>query len=98
MSVLEDTLPLIAIKGRILSFDTDPVSSKDNSYTYIERGVVLIDGGYIAAVGENISILSFVNKNTGVYVVFSLGTLVVLYRVIEWHFFIRGSKKFDKMN
>ena len=49
-------------------------------------------------VGENISILSFVNKNTGVYVVFSLGTLVVLYRVIEWHFFIRGSKKFDKMN
>ena len=56
MSVLEDTLPLIAIKGRILSFDKDPFSSKEGSYTYIERGVVLIEGGYITEVGENISI------------------------------------------
>ena len=56
MSTLKDSLAPIAIRGRILSFDTDPVPSKDNSYTYIEKGIVLIDGGYITAVGENIRI------------------------------------------
>ena len=56
MSTLKDSLPPLALKGRILSFDTDPVPSKDNSYTYIEKGVILIDGGYITAVGENIRI------------------------------------------
>ena len=56
MSFSEDNLPPIAIKGRILSFDTDPILTKERSYTYIERGVVLIDGGYITDVGENVII------------------------------------------
>ena len=56
MSTLKDSLAPLALKGRILSFDRDPGRSEDNSYTYFESGVVLIEGGYISAVGENIRI------------------------------------------
>ncbi len=47
-------------------------------------------------VGENVSYLSFVNKETGVYLVFIFGVVVFMYRFIEWYFFIKKSNKFDR--
>ena len=47
-------------------------------------------------IGENVSYLSFVTKETGVYLVFSLGSLVFLYRVFEWYFFLKDPKKRDQ--
>ena len=46
-------------------------------------------------VGENVRYLSFVNKETGVYLVFSFGALIFLYRFLEWYFFIKKPKKSD---
>jgi hypothetical protein len=46
-------------------------------------------------VGDKVSYLSFVNKQTGVYVVFSFGAIVSLYRILEWYFFLREPKQSD---
>lgn len=43
-------------------------------------------------VGDKVSYFSFVTKETGVYLVFSLGALVSIYRIGEWYFVLRGSK------
>jgi len=45
--------------------------------------------------GEKVSYLSFVNKITGVYIVFGFGGIVLLYRVIEWYFFLKEPRKSD---
>ena len=39
--------------------------------------------------GDNISYLSFVDKETGVYVVFGFGGIVFVYRLLEWYLFLR---------
>ena len=47
-------------------------------------------------VGEKFSYFSFVNKETGVYLVFGLGGIVFLYRLLEWYFFLKTSKNYDQ--
>jgi guanine deaminase len=42
------------LRGRLLSFHTEPRGRDDSaSHTYVEDGALLIDGGRIAAMGEN---------------------------------------------
>ena len=43
-------------------------------------------------VGDKVSYFSFVTKETGVYVVFSFGAAVSLYRILEWYFILRDTK------
>ena len=50
---------------------------------------------YIVA-GDKVSVLSFVDKEVGVYIVFGIGGLVFIYRFIEWYFFLREQKKIDQ--
>ncbi len=50
---------------------------------------------YIVA-EDKVSYLSFVNKQVGVYFVFGLGGLVLIYRVLEWYFFLREPRKSDQ--
>ena len=45
--------------------------------------------------GDKVSYLSFVNKETGVYLVFGFGGLIFLYRMFEWYFFLKDSEKQD---
>ena len=42
--------------------------------------------------GDKASVLSFVNKVTGVYLVLVFGLLVSLYRIFEWYFVYRKPK------
>ena len=45
--------------------------------------------------GDKVSYLSFVNKETGVYLVFGFGGVVFLYRIFEWYFFLKDPKNHD---
>ena len=45
--------------------------------------------------GDKVSYLSFVNKETGVYLVFGFGAVIFLYRIFEWYFFLKESKNHD---
>ena len=54
--------------------------------------IVLLVVVYVL-IGDKVSYLSFVNKETGVYIIFSFGGIVFLYRVLEWFFFLRPQKK-----
>ena len=40
------------LRGRVLTFHADPAQVED-SFTYIEDGAIVIDGGLIEAVGEH---------------------------------------------
>ena len=42
--------------------------------------------------GDRVSYLAFVNKETGAYLVLIFGSLVALYRVLEWYFVYRTPK------
>ena len=46
--------------------------------------------------GDKLSYLSFVNKETGVYLVFGFGGLIFLYRIFEWYFILKDSKNHDQ--
>jgi guanine deaminase len=46
------------IRGRILSFTDDPAESGSRAYSLIENGAVLVNGGFIEAVGEAPDILA----------------------------------------
>ena len=43
-------------------------------------------------VGDKVSYFSFVTKETGVYVVFTFGALVSVYRIAEWYLILRDKK------
>jgi len=45
--------------------------------------------------GDKTRYFSFVNKETGVYLVFTFGALVSMYRILEWYFVYRRPK--DKL-
>ena len=45
--------------------------------------------------GDKVRYLSFVNKETGVFLVFAFGVVISLYRIFEWYFFLRSDKKQD---
>ena len=47
-------------------------------------------------VGDKVSYFSFVTKETGVYVVFTFGAFVSVYRVAEWYLILRQQKKTDQ--
>ena len=59
--------------------------------------VVLLVVMYIL-LGDKVSYFSFVNKQTGVYVVFILGALVSIYRVLEWYFVLREPRNRKRLN
>ena len=53
--------------------------------------ILLLIVTYIV-MGDKVSYLSFVNKETGVFLVFGFGGVIFLYRIFEWYFFLRDSK------
>ena len=53
--------------------------------------ILLLVVTYIV-MGDKVSYLSFVNKETGVFLVFGFGGLIFLYRIFEWYFFLREKK------
>ena len=55
-------------------------------------GAILLLVVVYIVMGDNVSYLSFVNKETGVYLVFGFGGVIFLYRLFEWYFFLRDSK------
>lgn len=46
-----------AVRGRLLSFDDDPATSSGPGYRYLEDGLVVVQAGRIAAVGEATDLL-----------------------------------------
>ena len=46
----------IVLKGRVLSFNGDPSVEGSQTISFWERGVIIIEGGLISAVGDDISI------------------------------------------
>ncbi len=55
-----------ALRGRLLSFTDDPATAGAAAYSYIEDGLVLIEGGEIAAVGEASELLARVPQGAAV--------------------------------
>ena len=53
--------------------------------------ILLLVVTYIV-MGDKVSYLSFVNKETGVFLVFGFGGVIFVYRIFEWYFFLRDSK------
>jgi hypothetical protein len=60
---------------------------------YFATIFLLVVVGVLA--GDKTRYFSFVNKETGVYLVFTFGALVSMYRILEWYFVYRRPK--DKL-
>ena len=58
--------PRRAIRGRLLSFKADPRLHGAAAYTYVEDGLVLVEGGLIRAVGEAAPLLKTLPVGTPV--------------------------------
>ncbi|AMJ59196.1 guanine deaminase [Bosea sp. PAMC 26642] len=63
---MSETKALTALRGRLLWFVDDPEAAGDAAHRYIEDGLLLIEGGLIAAVGEASALLPTLPAGTHV--------------------------------
>lgn len=63
---MSETKPLKALRGRLFWFTDDPETAGDGAHRYVEDGLLLIEDGLIAAVGEAAALLPTLPAGTAV--------------------------------